>query len=65
MIFLQGLITTEMTEKVLAAMKGNEGMEYSLKTASALQRFGNPEEVSCQSTPIKKFDLKKRYLFIR
>lgn len=56
MVFLQGLITTEMTEKVLAAMKGNEDMEYSLKTASALQRFGNPEEVSCQSTPIKKFD---------
>lgn len=52
----QGLIATEMTEKILAAVKGNESMEHSLKIASALQRFGNPEEVSCQSTPIKKFD---------
>ncbi|KAG2194779.1 hypothetical protein INT46_011233 [Mucor plumbeus] len=44
-----GLITTEMTEKVLAAMKGNEDMEYSLKTASALQRFGNPEEIAAMA----------------
>jgi len=34
-----------MTDKVLAAIKGNEFMENAIKTTSALQRFGDPSEV--------------------
>jgi len=36
-----------MTEKVLAAIKGNGTMETTLMTSSALQRFGDPKEVFC------------------
>ncbi|KAL7309258.1 hypothetical protein PS15m_011365 [Mucor circinelloides] len=41
-----GLIVTEMTDKVLAAIKGNEFMENAIKTTSALQRFGDPSEIA-------------------
>ncbi|KAF1807592.1 hypothetical protein FB192DRAFT_1442975 [Mucor lusitanicus] len=44
-----GLIVTEMTEKVLAAIKGNGTMESTLTTSSALQRFGDPKEIAAMA----------------
>ncbi|KAL9549895.1 hypothetical protein MBANPS3_004998 [Mucor bainieri] len=41
-----GLIVTEMTRKVLAAVKANDTMERTLITTSALQRFGDPTEIA-------------------
>ncbi|KAI8645113.1 hypothetical protein BD408DRAFT_362028 [Parasitella parasitica] len=44
-----GIIETEMTEKVLSLIKGNEFMEHAMKTNSALQRFGCPAEVAAMA----------------
>lgn len=46
-----------MTDKVLAAVKGNESMEKALITTSALQRFGDPKEVLSGLHEYKRLDL--------
>lgn len=42
---MQGLIQTEMTQLVLEKVKTNEALSTALTRTSALERFGNPEEV--------------------